>query len=822
MTHPSLSTVAVLGSGVMGAGIAALLANSGCTVHLLDIIPKDAEDRNALAKGAIEKQLKAKPASGFTHPRNAKRVIAGNLEDDLGVLGECDWIIEVVLEDIGIKQATYYKIDAHRKAGSIVSSNTSTLPLHVLVEGMPESFKTDFCITHFFNPPRFLPLLEVTGGETCKPKHLERIRHFADISLGKGVVVCKDTPGFLANRIGIFWMLVGLFEAIDCGISVEDADAVMGKPVGIPKTALFGLYDLIGIDLLPLIAKAMLATLPEGDRFRAVYRDSDLIQGMIAEGYTGRKGKGGFYKMEVSESGKKTMQAKNLRSGDYALTRESALESVAGAKAGLAALVNHPDIGGVFAKKVLVQVLHYAASLVPEISDDIINIDTAMRLGFAWKYGPFELIDRLSTPQQTGADWLAAACIEAGLSVPPLLQAAKGKKFYHTISNSPLERESESAKGDTVGDRVKQESPHASSAGNALDSAAPPQGVSYLDVKGAYHPIAIPNDAWMLKDKTRGATPVLKNGSAQLWDIGDGIACLQLTTKMNTIDDGVLEMIERSIDKVKTDFKGLVIASDEDQFSFGANLGFFMVLANLADWKTLSGVIKRGQNAVMGLKYAPFPVVASLSGMALGGGCEITLHCDAVQAHMESYIGLVEVGVGVIPAWGGCKEMLLRHTAASAGGAMPAISKAFEAIMLAKVASSAEDARDMLILNEKSRISMNRRRALPDAKALCLELAVGYQPPTPRTLKLAGESAEVALLMAIDGFRATGKATAHDGVIGSHLAAVLSGGDTDITQELTEQDLLNLEHDHFMELVKTKPTRDRIEHMLETSKPLRN
>lgn len=797
MTH-TIQTVAVLGSGVMGSGIAALLANAGCKVHLLDIVPDGAENRNMLAEGAIAKQLKAKPASGFTHKRNAKRVIAGNLHDHLERLGECDWIIEVVLEDIKIKQATYAKIEAHRKEGSIVSSNTSTLPLAVLVNGMPASFAQDFCITHFFNPPRFLPLLEVTGGDTCKPEHLERIAAFADVKLGKGVVHCKDTPGFLANRIGVFWMLTGLNEALRLGISVEDADAVMGRPVGIPKTALFGLFDLIGIDLMPLIAKAMLATLPKDDRFRTIYQEPELVTTMIAEGFTGRKGKGGFYMLDKS-AGKKIKLAKSLVTGEYAVAQKSRLQSVAAAKGGLAALVQHDDIGGQFAKSVLVQTLHYAASLIPQISDDILNIDAAMKLGFAWKYGPFELIDRLSTKQQTGADWLAEACVEAGLDVPPLLLAAKGKHFYK-------------AEGTTR---------------------------AYLDQKGEYQTIQVPDDAYMLADVTRGEKPVLKNGSAQLWDMGDGVACLQLTTKMNTIDDGVLDMMQRSIVAVQQSFKGMVIATDGDQFSLGANLGFLMYLANLADWNTISKVIKGGQDSVMALKYAPFPVVAALNGMALGGGCETTLHCDAVQAHIESYPGLVEVGVGLIPGWGGCKEMLFRHQALAdkvaaavmAGqkppalmlqGPMPIISKSFEAIMLAKVGTSAEEARDMLILNEQSAISMNRKRVLPDAKALCLKLAENYQAPEPTTIRLPGESAKTALLMAIDGFRENGKATPHDCFIGEHLASVLSGGDTDMGQELSEQDVLDLEHDYFMELVKTKPTRARIQHMLETNKPLRN
>lgn len=790
--------VAVLGSGVMGSGIAALLANAGCTVHLLDIVPEGAQDRSILAKSAIDKQLKAKPASGFTHPRNVKRVTAGNLEDNADVLGQCDWIIEVVLEDIAVKQKVYHTIDQHRKAGSLVSSNTSTLPLRVLIDGMPESFARDFCITHFFNPPRFLPLLEVTGGTTCDPRHIKRVSQFADVALGKGVVLCKDTPGFLANRIGVFWMMSGLAEALKLGITVEEADALMGRPLGIPKTALFGLFDLIGIDLMPMIAKAMLATLPKDDRFRTIYAQPELVKTMIAEGYTGRKGKGGFYKIDTRD-GAKVKMAKNLQTGDYAVAKTPQLASVEAAKGGLAALVTHNDIGGQFAKAVLVQTLHYAASLVPEISDDILNIDEAMRLGFAWKYGPFELIDRLSTKKQAGSDWLIDACTEADLDVPELLKAAKGKTFY------------------------KQE------------------GATryYLTLDGEYKALVTPDDKYMLADVARGQKPLLKNGSAQLWDMGDGIACLQLTTKMNTIDDGVLDMMQRSVAYVGEHAKGLVIATDAEQFSLGANLGFLMYLANLADWKTISKVIKAGQDAVMALKFAPFPVVAALNGMALGGGCETALHCDAIQAHIESYPGLVEVGVGLIPGWGGCKEMLLRHqqlaqrvahdvragrkpTALMPQGPMPVISQSFEKIMLAKVGGSAQEAQDMLILNDKSRITMNRKRVLPDAKALCLELAKDYSAPQPQEIFLAGESAKTALLMAIDGFKAQGKATPHDCTIGEHLAIVLSGGDVQPGQGLTEQEVLDLEHEMFMQLIRTKPTHARIQHMLDTNKPLRN
>ena len=369
----NIEKIAVLGSGVMGSGIAALCANAGYDVLLLDIVPDGAADRNALASGAIAKQLKGK-MPGFTHPRNAKKVTAGNFEDDLEKLAEVDWIIEVVIEKLEIKHSVYEKIEKVRKKGSIVSSNTSTLPLEKLIEGQPDSFTEDFMTTHFFNPPRFMPLLEVVKSPTMDEKRYQAICDFGDRALGKTIVEAKDTPGFLANRIGVYWLMVALYDAIEMGIAVEDADAIMSKPMGIPKTGVFGLFDLIGIDLMPHIAKAMLDTLPEKDVFRAIYQEPELVTKMIADGYTGRKGKGGFYMLDE----KRNKLAKNLKSGEYAPAKKSKLESVQAGRLGLAAVLGHKDIGGQYAASVMLKVLHYAASLVPEISDTIRNIDDAM------------------------------------------------------------------------------------------------------------------------------------------------------------------------------------------------------------------------------------------------------------------------------------------------------------------------------------------------------------------------------------------------------------------------------------------------------------
>lgn len=783
-----IKKIAVLGSGVMGSGIAAQAANAGLQVVLLDIVKPGEKNRNALTEGAVEKQLSAKPAPGFTHKANAKRITCGNLEDDLKLLGDCDWIIEAVLEKLEVKQDVYKKIDSARKKGSIVSSNTSTLPIHELVKGLPPSFAKDFMITHFFNPPRFMRLLEVVKGKDTRPDAFAAIERFGDVHLGKGVVECKDTPGFIANRIGVYWMMLGLLEAMRLGITVEQADAVMSRPVGIPKTGVFGLFDLIGIDLMPLIAREMLHTLPKDDPFVKTYQEPELVKKMIEGGYTGRKGKGGFYRI-TKDGDKKIKEVIDLKTGQYGPQGGKVeLASVAAGKSGLQAVVSAKDIGGQYAWAVLSGTLHYAASLIPEISDSIADVDAAMKMGYAWKSGPFEMIDKL------GVDWFADRLKSEGKTVPPLLEKARGKTLYK------VEGEKRTAFG----------------------------------IGGSYTPIVPPEGSLMLADIKLSKKPIHKNVSASLWDLGDGVACLELTSKMNSVDMEILGMIEQGIDIVKKDFKGLVIGNDGDNFSVGANLGLMLMAANMAAWSQISDMIRRGQNAMMGLKYAPFPVVSSLTGMALGGGCEIVLHSNAVQAHIESYPGLVEVGVGLIPGWGGCKEMLVRYLGEkevkggfignlmATGGAMPVVSKVFEQIAMAKVAGSAEEAKDMKILRETDGITMNRVRVLADAKTRCLEMAKNYTPPAPATLHLPGPTARVALSMAVDGFAAAGKATPHDVVVSKVLAGVLSGGDTDMSEALTEQQVLDLEHEGFMELVKTKGSLDRIEHMLETGKPLRN
>ncbi len=772
-----IKQAAVIGAGVMGAGIAAHIANAGVPVLLLDIVPEGAENRNVIAEGAIEKMKKAQPAP-LMHKRNARLITPGNIEDHLPKLAEADWIVEAVIERLDIKQDLFRKIDAVRKPGAVVSSNTSTIPLAKLVAGLPESFAADFLITHFFNPPRYMRLLEIVAGPATRPEAVARISDFCDRRLGKGVVRCKDTPGFIANRIGTYWLHASVVGAFAEGISVEEADAVVGRPMGIPKTGVFGLMDLVGIDLMPHVMASMNANLPEDDPLRSLGPIPDLITKMIAEGYTGRKGKGGFYRLN-REGGKKVKEAIDLKTGEYAPAQKPRLESVAAAKTGgLRALVTHPDKGGRYAWRVLKGTLAYAASLVPEIADTVADVDMAMRLGYNWKYGPFELIDQL------GADWFPDRLVAEGMSVPPLLEKARAGGFYQ------------------VRDGVRH----------------------YLGTDGAYHPIERPEGVLLLSDIKLKSEPVAKNGSASLWDIGDGVLCLEVHTKMNALDEGVLRMIETALQTIPDNYKGLVIHNEGTNFSVGANLGLVLFAANIAAWDNIETMVAAGQKAYQALKYAPFPVVSAPSGMALGGGCEMLLHSDAIQAHGETYAGLVEVGVGVVPAWGGCKEMLFRWAANPRGpkGPMPPVSRAFEIIAMAQVGKSAEECRDLGILRPGDGITMNRDRLLADAKAKLLAMAENYTPPEPQEISLPGPSAKAGMMLVVDGLRKAGKATPHDVVVAEALAEVLSGGDTDITETVTEDHILALERKAFMALLHTEGTLARMEHMLETGKPLRN
>ncbi len=774
----TIERAAVIGAGLMGSGIAAQIANAGVPVLLLDIVPKDAADRSAIAKGAIDKLLKADPAPLMSKAA-AKLITPGNIEDDLDKLKDVDWIVEAVIEKLDIKQNLYRKIEPFRKKGSTVSSNTSTIPLQTLIKDEPESLQRDFAITHFFNPPRYMRLLEVLGGSKTRPEALAAVSDFGDRRLGKAIIAARDTPGFVANRIGVFWMQAAVNAALDLGLTVEEADAIMGRPIGAPKTGIFGLLDLVGLDLQPHVDKSMREALKPDDAYQKVRRDFPLMEKMIKDGYTGRKGKGGFYRLQRNGA-EKVKESVDLKTGEYHVSDRARLESADAAKDGLKVLVTHKDKGGQYAWAVLSKLLSYAASLVPEISGDIANVDLAMRTGFNWKRGPFEMID------QMGAAWFAEKLAAEKMAVPPLLKLAAEKGGFYKTESGQLQ---------------------------------------FLGTDGAYHAIKRAEGVLLLADIKRASKPILKNGSASLWDIGDGVACLEFHSKMNAIDPDTLDLVKKSVAHVGKNMKAMVVHNEGDNFSVGANIGLALFAANIAMWPMIEDLIGQGQAAYKAVKFAPFPVVGAPSGMALGGGCEILLHCAAVVAHAETYMGLVEVGVGLIPGWGGCKELLLRNQPGPKDpkGPMPPVAAAFETISLAKVAKSAAEAKELKLLRPSDGITMNRDRLLFDAKARALELlAAGYKAPEPKELRLPGPTGRTALRLAVDGFRLQGKALPHDVTVSDALAEVLSGGATDFTTVVTEDQIQKLEKKAFMALLHTGPTLARMENMLTTGKPLRN
>jgi len=756
--------VGVVGAGVMGAGIAAQVANAGVPVVLLDIVPGGA------AK-AVERMLRADPAP-FMGKAPARLVTTGDVGTDLALLADCDWICEAIIERPDAKRELYAKLEGVRKPGSVVSSNTSTIPLASLTEGLGAGFAADFMITHFFNPPRYMRLLEVVQGPQTRADAVAEVSAFGDRRMGKTVVTCKDTPGFIANRIGGMWMQSAINNAFDLGLTVEEADAVNGKPMGIPKTGVFGLMDLVGIDLGPHVAASMKATLSGNDPYIAGLREHAVITRMISEGRTGRKGKGGFYMRVKGEK-----LAMELGTGEYRPSVKPTLESLS--LRSLRELAEHPDRAGRYARQVLLDTLSYAAELVPEIADTVADVDAAMRLGYAWKYGPFELIDRV------GASWFAQALRAAGRDVPKLVEQLGDRSFYR-VDNGVLE---------------------------------------FFGTDGEYHAVPRADGVVLLGDIKRRSKPLAKNGSASLWDIGDGVACLEFHSKMNALDPEILGLIGKAVAMGKKGaFKALVIHNEAEQFSVGANIGLALFAANIAAWGEIEGMIEGGQKAMRALREAPFPVVGAPSGMALGGGCEVLLHCDAVEAHAETYVGLVEVGVGLIPGWGGCTTMLRRWAEAPKmpKGPMPPVAKAFEMISTAQVAKSAAEAKEMLIFRPTDGVVMNRDRLLASAKARALAMLDGYAPQKPATLRLPGATGRAALDMAVQAQVAMGRATPHDVVVCDHLANTLTGGDTDFLVETTEDQVLKLERQGFMALLKTKGTLARVEHMLETGRPLRN
>ena len=762
---------AVVGAGTMGSGIAGHLANAGVDVVLLDVAAAGA-DRDAPAARALERMRSQNPPP-LMHPDRAARITTGNVEDHLDRAGDCDWIVEAVVERLDVKRSLYDTLDRVRRPGSVVSSNTSTLPLALLTERMSDAMRGDFCITHFFNPVRFMRLLELVRGPDTRPEVVEGLSRFCDVALGKGVVHCRDTPGFLANRVGVHALQAGLVEAVAQGVTIEEADAVMGRPMGIPKTGLFGLYDLIGLDLMLDVAASLAMALPPGDAFQTVAEGIPAVRNLVTKGYTGNKGAGGFYRGSPD-----AREVVDLRTGEFRPVARADTEAAVGERDGMRALAGHPSPAGRFARRVLARALGYAASLVPEVSDEIVPIDEAMKLGYGWSRGPFEMIDAL------GAGWFRDLLAAEALPVPPVLDA---------LGDSPFYRVSEG--------RV----------------------VHFVPGRG-HRPLTRPPGVVRLADLTAPASPMLTNPAASLWDVGDGVACLEFHTKANALGLESMALMRRALDKVAERHTALVIHSDAPHFSVGFNLEFVRACIAERRWQALDDGLVAFQHTCRAAKHAPFPVVSAPGGMALGGGCEVLLGSDLVQAHANVVVGLVEPLVGLVPGGGGCKEMLWRWTrdardeAARVAGAL----RVFELIGMGRTATSPEIARPLRLLREQDRTSMNRDRLLADAKASAAELAAGYEPPTAPEIAAPGAPAYDAMCATLDDLAGKSVALPHDVAVSRRLARILAGGDAQAGTLVGEEELFGLEREAFLTLARTPETAARIAHMLDRGRPLRN
>ena len=713
--------IVVIGSGVMGSGIAEQIANAGFKVHLLDIVGNES-NRNILAHNAL---LRMKPIK----PEN---VIPGNLEDDIEALRQADWIIEVIIEKLEIKKELYAKLEQYCNKDCIISSNTSTIPLSQLIKGRNDNFKQNFLITHFFNPPRYMPLLELIVSDFTTKEVIKTISNFIDIHLGKTIVKCNDTPGFIANRIGCYWLETSLSIAIEMEMSVEEVDSLMSKPIGIPNTAIFGLYDLIGIDVMKLISQSLISSLESNDDFIQMSKSHQLVDKMIADGFTGRKGKGGFYKVSKNESGEKIKEVVDLKTGKYSLSK-----NIPSVKQTLQELMNDNQ----YISKVLSKTLSYAANLVNQVSDNISDIDQAMKLGYNWQYGPFELIDII------GANSFKEKLLAQNIKTPPILEKLGSQKFY-------------------------QENKYFT--GNQYLEVLRPEGIIYL------------------KNSSNKA-PVCINNSAKILDIGNEVASIEFTSKMAMLDHDIFNLILEFFDKHTDKFKAVVIANDQPNFSVGGNLKF--MLENCNNLELVEEYLRLGQKAMLAIKYSKIPVISALKGMALGGGSELLLHSSGVAAHIETNSGLVEAGVGLIPGWGGCKEMILRAKTKEE------LVEAFRNIITGKVSSSAYELQDILKI-ENFQIVMNVNRVLEVSKDLALKSDKKQEYNRD--------------LIRVDWQKIISEFDGYDQVIASELAALFANNNAN------EEDLLKQEREIFIKLLSNKFTQDRITYMLQTGKRLKN
>lgn len=797
-----ITSVAVLGSGIMGSGIACHFANIGVKVLLLDIIPKEVSEadkaknldtnhpevRNRIVNENLAKAIKSKPASLY-HPSFKNRIKTGNFEDDMSKIADVDWIIEVVVERLDIKKIVFEQVEKHRKPGTLVSSNTSGIPIKFMNEGRSEDFQRHFAVTHFFNPPRYLKLFEVVPGPNCQPEVVSFLMEYGSRFLGKSAVLAKDTPAFIGNRIGIFCIQSLFHQMKPMGLTVEEVDKLTGPVMGRPKSATFRTVDIVGLDTLVHVAKGLHENCPNDER-----RDSfilpDFIQKMMTENWLGSKSGQGFYKKVKRQNGSSEIQVLDLETMMYRSKKKTSFPTLEKTKSidkvadRFPTLIKGTDKAATFYRKVLGETFAYVQFRIPEISDELFQIDEAMKAGFGWEHGPFELwdavglsagIELIKKAGQPVAAWIEEL---AASNANGFYQLHENRKHYYHISKK-----------------------------------------KFVPIPG--------QDAFIILDNLRENKTIWQNSECSVIDIGDGILNIEFHSKMNTIGAGVLQGINKGIDLAEKGYEGVVIGNNGAHFSAGANLGMIFMMAVEQEYDELNMAIKYFQDTMMRMRYSSIPTVAAPHGLTLGGGCELSMHADKVVAAAETYIGLVEFGVGVIPGGGGSKEMTVRaaDTFRKNDVELNVLQEYFLSIGMAKVATSAYEAFDFGVLQKgKDSIVVDSKRQLSIAKQEALLMAArGYTKPQQRTdIKVLGKQALGMFLVGTDSMEAGRYISEHDKKIANKLAYVMAGGDLSQATHVSERYLLDLEREAFLSLCTERKTLERIQHMLKTGKPLRN
>ncbi len=797
-----IKKIAIIGSGIMGSGIACHFANIGVEVLLLDIIPRELNDkekakgltledkvvRNRLVNDALTASLKSKPSPIYSK-KFANRITTGNIDDDLHLIKDVDWVMEVVVERLDIKQSVFEKIEKYRTPGTIISSNTSGIPIKFMNEGRSEDFRKHFAVTHFFNPPRYLKLFEVVPGPDCQQEVTDFLMEYGSKFLGKTSVLAKDTPAFIGNRIGIFGIQSLFHQVKELGLTIEEVDKLTGPVIGRPKSATFRTVDVVGLDTLVHVANGIYQNCPE-DEAHDLFKLPDFINTMMENKWLGSKTKQGFYKKSVTAEGKKEILSLDLDTMEYRSKKRAKFATLELTKNidkpidRFKVLVGGKDKAGEFYRKNFAAMFAYVQNRIPEISDELYRIDDAMKAGFGWENGPFEIWD--------------AVGVEKGIA----LMKAEGKEPAAWVTEMV-------ANGCTSFYTVQDGATH------------------YYDVPAKKQVKKPGQDAFIILDNIRKTNEVFKNSGVVIEDLGDGILNCEFQSKMNTIGGDVLAGLNKAVDLAEKDFQGLVIGNQGTNFSVGANIGMIFMMAVEQEYDELNMAIKYFQDTMMRMRYSAIPTIAAPHGMALGGGCELSLHADKVVAAAETYIGLVEFGVGVIPGGGGSKEMALRAQDLFHQGdvQLNVLQEHFLTIGMAKVATSAYEAFDFNLLQKgKDVVVVNRDRQIAEAKKHAVLLAeAGYTQPVKRKDVLAlGKQALGMFLVGTDSMNASKYISEHDQKIANKLAYVMAGGDLSEPTRVSEQYLLDLEREAFLSLTTERKTLERIQHMLKTGKPLRN